>query len=172
MVDLRNKRIGLVLSGGGARGISHLGVLKALEEYKVKIEKIAGTSSGAVIGALYSCGFSPEKILDLIVSTSFFRLLRPALKMTGLLSMEGIGKLISTYINDRSFSDLKIPLVVAATNINRGETTYLSNGKILPAVLASSCIPVIFNPIMIMPSYPTLKGCFLLHASTIPDLFV
>ncbi len=144
-----NIKIGLVLSGGGARGICHLGVLKALEEHKVKIDEIAGTSAGAIIGALYCCGFSPEKVLDIIISTSFFKLLRPALNTSGLLSMDRIGKLISKYIGDRSFSDLDRPLHVAATNIEKGRTEYFTEGKVLPAVLASSCIPVIFNPVSI-----------------------
>ena len=64
--------IGIALSGGGARGISHLGVLKALDEFGVHLDYISGTSTGALVGALYSYGLSPEKILELIVNTRFF----------------------------------------------------------------------------------------------------
>ena len=68
-------RTGLALSGGGARGISHLGVLKALDEFGVRLNCISGTSTGALVGALYAYGIPPDKILDIIITTRFFFLL-------------------------------------------------------------------------------------------------
>ncbi len=140
-------KIGLALSGGGARGISHLGVLKALDEFGVKIDCIAGTSTGALVGALYSYGLSPENILEAIISTRFFASLRPAWTLTGLVSMDGLRDLILKFIPENNFASLKIPVTVVATNLNQGKAEYFTKGELIPAVLASSCVPVLFNPI-------------------------
>ena len=138
---------GLVLSGGGARGISHLGVLKALEEFGVKIHCISGTSTGALVAALYAYGLSPERILAEFIQTSFFSSLRPAWTMTGLVSMNGLRDLIVKLIPENTFESLKIPVTVAATNLNKGRAEYFSSGELITAVLASSCVPILFNPI-------------------------
>ena len=82
--DLEMKK-GLVLSGGGARGVCHLGVIKALDEFGVKFDYIAGTSVGSVVGALYSYGYPPDEILKMIQATSFFKSLKIAWTWTGLL---------------------------------------------------------------------------------------
>src|SRR5688572_13632106 len=108
---------GIALSGGGARGISHLGVLKALEELGVHLDYISGTSTGALVGALYSYGLRPEKILELIINTRFFSSLRPAWTWTGLVNMDGLRDLIMKQIPEDSFDALKIPLSITATNL-------------------------------------------------------
>ena len=77
-------KTGLVLSGGGARGICHLGVIKALEEFNVKIDYISATSAGSVTGCLYSYGYKPDEIMEMIKATSFARSLRLAWSWTGL----------------------------------------------------------------------------------------
>ncbi len=138
---------GLVLSGGGVRGIAHLGVLKALEEAGVKINAISGTSAGAIIGALYSHGYSPDYILKEIVSTSFFKLLKPAISLQGMLNMDGVGKFLKNYLPNDSFSSLSIPLVVAATNLQKGVPDYFDSGELIVPLLCSSCIPVVFKPV-------------------------
>src|SRR5688572_19776960 len=83
-------KVGLVLSGGGARGISHLGVIKGLEELGVKIEVLAGTSAGSIVGSLYSYGYSPDEIITEVIAMKLIRSMRPAWTWTGLLSLEGI----------------------------------------------------------------------------------
>ena len=70
-LDIQAQRIGIVMSGGGASGLAHIGVLKALEENNIPIDYIAGTSSGALVGALYAAGFSPKQMEELVTSTSF-----------------------------------------------------------------------------------------------------
>jgi NTE family protein len=139
-------KTGLVLSGGGIRGVGHLGVIKALEEAGVKIDYIAGTSAGALVGAMYSFGYKPDEILQVVLSTSFFKSMRIAWTMKGLLSIEGLHDLLLKYIPSNSFDSLKIPLVVAATDIKRGRVEYFSQGELIPALLSSSCVPVVFNP--------------------------
>jgi NTE family protein len=139
-------KIGLVLSGGGARGVCHLGVIKALDEAGVKIDYLSGTSAGAITGALYSYGYKPDEILKIILSTSFFRSLRIAWTIKGLLSIEGLENVLLKYIPINSFDALKIPMVVAATDIKRGKIEYFSQGELIPALLCSSCVPAVFNP--------------------------
>src|SRR5687768_13673283 len=122
---------GLVLSGGGARGISHLGVIKALGEAGVKIDCMAGTSAGAITGALYSYGYKPDEILDIIVSTSFFKSLKIAWTLKGLLSIDGLQNVLLKFIPTNSFESLKIPLVVSATDLKRGKVEYFSKGELI-----------------------------------------
>lgn len=142
-------KVGLVLSGGGARGISHIGVIKALEELGVKIDLLAGTSAGSIVGTLYAYGYRPDEILDIILSTSFFKSVRPAWTMTGLLSLEKLRDILLKYMPENSFGSLKIPITVAATEIVEGRVDYFSKGELIPAILASCCVPAVFNPVHI-----------------------
>jgi len=144
---MSRKKIGLVLSGGGARGIAHLGLLKAMEERKMEIDVISGTSAGAIIGALYASGHSTEAILEMIKSVSTYQLLSPAYSLKGVLKIEVLQKFLRKYIPDNRFESLKISLIVAATNINRGRTDFFSSGELYTPVCASSCIPVLFQPV-------------------------
>lgn len=141
--------IGLVLSGGGARGISHLGVLAALEEYDLRPTHISGTSAGAIIGALYAAGYHPSEILKVIIKTKLFRYFKPDISFTGLLRMESTEKLYRQMLDVNSFESLNISLTVAATDIERGETVYFSEGELIKPLQASSCVPVIFAPVHI-----------------------
>ena len=140
-------KTGLVLSGGGARAIAHLGVLKALEESNIKISVISGTSAGAIIGALYSHGYSPDFILKEIISTSFFKILKPSLTLQGMLNMDKVGQFLKKYFPENSFSALNIPLIISATNLRKGVTDYFDSGELITPLLCSSCVPVVFNPV-------------------------
>ena len=140
-------KIGLVLSGGGARGVAHLGVLKTLEENDISIDVISGTSSGSIVGALYCHGYSPDEIFRIAQDANVFRHLRPALNFTGLIRIDGFSEILLKYLPHNSFDELRIPLSVATTNINDGVTTFFDSGELIKPILASSCIPVIFNPL-------------------------
>lgn len=142
-------KIGLALSGGGARGIAHLGVIKALEEFGIRPAIISAVSSGAVAGALYATGYNPEEILEIIVSASLIRLMRPAVRGAGLLRLERLESLFSQYLKENCFEKLAFPLVIGTTNINTGQTAYFSSGEIIKPLLASCCIPVMFEPVRI-----------------------
>ncbi len=148
-MDAPQKKIGLVLSGGGARGICHLGVIKALREFGVRIDCIAGTSAGSIVGALYSYGFEPEEVLRIINGTRLATSLKIAWRWTGLFSLEGLREIFALYIPENSFDALKIPLVVAATEIRKGKIEYFSHGELIPAILASCCVPAMFQPVAI-----------------------
>ena len=142
-------KIGLALSGGGIRGISHLGVLKALNEVGIFPDKISGTSAGAIAGAMYCQGYSPAEVMKIIVETNYFRFMRPAISWRGILSMESLGDLFKIYLTHNDFSKLKTPLSVAATDIRKGKVVYFDQGELIKPILASSCIPGMFVPVRI-----------------------
>ena len=148
MVDKKYK-IGLVLSGGGARGFAHLGLIQALNEAGIFPDVISGTSAGALVGVLYADGYNPKEILKLMNAGSRFDLMRPALPREGLLQINGIAKILKTSLRAKSFSELKIPLFVSATDLNNGKAVYFSEGELLEPVIASASIPVLFQPVKI-----------------------
>lgn len=165
-------KIGYALSGGGARGAAHLGIIKVLEEEGIRPAMISGTSAGSIIGAYYAAGYDPDRILEILSGTSLIRVLGLAFNLKGLLTLDKTEQEFLKFFPDNSFSKLQIPLIVAATNIRTGKITYFSDGELIKPVLASSAIPVIFNPVIIdgemyidggvlnnMPSEPLIGHC-------------
>lgn len=145
--------IGIVLSGGGIRGIAHLGVLKALKEKQVNISMITGTSAGAIVGALFANGVDPYEALTIFLKTKLFKFIKPAFRLPALLNLESAYPLFKTYLPHDTFEKLKIPLIITATNFNEGKLVYFSSGDLIRKVLASGCIPGVFNPILIDGKY-------------------
>ena len=143
------KKIGISLSGGGSRGIVHIGILKAFDEAGIKISMVTGTSAGAIVGLLYCSGYSPDSIMEIIRETKLIKYVRPAISFSGLLKLESIICVFKKYIKNNSFEELNIPLVVAATNIKKGTSSLLCDGDLIQSVLASCAVPVIFEPINI-----------------------
>lgn len=140
-------KIGLALSGGGIRGVAHLGVIKALEENGISISAVSGTSAGAIAGAFYASGYSVDRILEIVLDIKTTRFIQLALSWKGVLKMDAIHKFLAQYMPRDSFEALEIPLYIAATNIKTGTTEYFSKGPLTPAICASSCIPVLFDPV-------------------------
>lgn len=142
-------KIGLVLSGGGARGFAHLGVIQALNEAHIYPDVISGTSAGALAGVLYADGYTPVEILKLMNSGSRLDFVRPTLPREGLLQIGGIIKILKSSLRAKTFEDLKIPLYVTATDLNNGKAVYFSEGELVNPVIASASIPVLFQPVII-----------------------
>ena len=142
-------KIGLALSGGGARGIAHLGVMQALDEMGVEIDAISGTSSGAIMGAFYAADVAPKETLDIIKSIRWLKFVRPAISKTGLLNVQKLKTLFVRHLPVSSFQETSKRLTINATDISKGETRYFDQGEMIPAILASCCMPVIFDPVMI-----------------------
>lgn len=138
--------IGISLSGGGVRGIAHLGVLKALNEKGIHPEIIAGVSAGAIAGAFYADGYKPDEIFEIFNHTSIFKFAKFTVPKQGFISMEKVIKILEEHIKAKSFSDLKIPLYIAASNLNKGVVEYFNEGTIVDKVVASASIPVLFKP--------------------------
>lgn len=142
-------RIGLVLSGGGTRGFAHLGVIQALNDAGIFPDILSGTSAGAIVGVLYADGHSPKAILHMMNSGSRLDFMRPALPREGLLQIGGVIKILKSNLHAKTFEELKIPLYVAATDLNNGKAEYFSKGDLLDPVIASASIPILFQPVMI-----------------------
>lgn len=141
-------KINLVLSGGGVRGFAHLGVIKALLENDFEIAAISGTSSGAVTGAFIAAGYSPDETLKIMKEFRLLRLLRGAFS-AGIFSMAKFEKIYLDCFPHNSFEELSMPLYISSTNIYTGKTEYFSKGKLIPALLASTSLPVLFKPVNI-----------------------
>ena len=99
-----NKKVALILSGGGARGFFHLGVLKGLCELGITVNRLQGTSAGALIGALFSVGKTPDEIAEIFFKIDFWRLFRLSFNRRGLISAKPLLKALSEYFPENSFS--------------------------------------------------------------------
>ena len=142
------KALGLALSGGGARGIAHLGVLAALDELRLPVARLAGVSSGAIASVFYAAGFPPREILRLLLATNVFRLTRPAFSRFGLLHLDAVAQLLARHLGATlTFEHLSRPLTLVATDLMAGESVYFSEGPLLPALLASSAVPIVYRPV-------------------------
>lgn len=140
-------KIGLVLSGGGIRGVGHVGVLKALSELDIQVHALSGTSAGAIVAAFHSAGFDSDTILEIVKNKKFFGFSNLLFRKAGLFNMESFQMIYNEYFHGGSIEQLKIPLTIVATDIVKGEVVYLDNGPIDVALKASSCVPLVFEPI-------------------------
>ncbi|MFO7923713.1 MAG: patatin-like phospholipase family protein [Bacteroidales bacterium] len=139
-------KTGLVLSGGAARGLAHLGVIKALYEKDIKPDVISGTSAGSIAGAFLADGYDPEELLEIFMEKKIYEFLSLSFGKMGLLKIQGIKEVLQKNLKAKKFEDLNIPLYVAVTNMNSGETEYFNEGDLIDIVIASSSIPVLFIP--------------------------
>jgi len=146
---METTKVGIVLSGGGIRGIAHLGVLKAFINAGITFSHISGTSAGSIAGAFYAAGIDPEEGLKIFIKAKLLRFIRPAVGSLGLINIENTANLLKEYFPHDQIENLKIPLTIAATNFSEGRLVYFTKGPLIKAILASSCIPGIFRPIMI-----------------------
>lgn len=109
---------------------------------------ISGVSSGAIAGVLYAYGFSPDEILQLIKELSVFKVMRPAFGKIGLMHLEEVEKLYNKYLGEHiRFEDLKIPVVIGATEMNEGVNMYFSTGELIKPLLATSAVPILYKPV-------------------------
>jgi len=147
----RNLKIGLALGCGGARGLAHIGILKALEKESIKIDYIAGVSMGSLIASCYALGidleyletealkFDKRSALRRITDFSTFR--------RSVIKGKKIYKYIHDLVGDNEFSDCKIPLEIIAADLISGEEMVFKNGHLVRAIQASISVPGIFPPV-------------------------
>ncbi|MBN2612150.1 MAG: patatin-like phospholipase family protein [Bacteroidales bacterium] len=165
-------KTGLVLSGGAARGFAHLGVLKALDELKIKPGIISGVSAGAIAGAFYADGHKPEDILKILTQKKVFDYFKITIPRKGLFKVSGLLEVLEKNLKAKNIEDLKIPLIITVTNMGKGIPEYIGNGNLAEIIIASSSIPVLFETQKINGSYyadggimdnlpvnPVLKKC-------------
>lgn len=142
-------KVGIVLSGGGIRGIAHLGVLKAFANEGIQFSHISGTSAGSIAGALFAAGMDPQECLNILLKIRFMRFIRPSIGSLGLINLDFAAVLLKEYFPEDRIEKLQIPLTIAATNFSEGKLVYFTEGPLLRAIQASCCIPGIFKPVMI-----------------------
>ncbi|HZK07289.1 MAG TPA: patatin-like phospholipase family protein [Bacteroidales bacterium] len=142
------KKYGISLSGGSARGLAHIGVLQALTEAGIRPQVVAGASMGAIIGALFAAGITPQEMPEFFKKASmlsFFTWKLPP--HGGMLSSDKLAEELEEVLGIKTFEELQIPLYISVTNFSRGITEIISSGSLAVAVAASAAIPLIFKPV-------------------------
>ena len=155
---LSAQKVGLVLSGGGAPGIAHIGAIKALEENDIPIDYITGTSIGAFIGGLYASGYSPDEMIQFFKSSDFKKMKRFELRFpkkyfipTHIIQSQKVQKGLEKLTNQSSkhsggnFDSLLVPFRCVASDVYRKETVVFSHGDLATAIRASMTFPFIFE---------------------------
>jgi NTE family protein len=143
-------KIGLALGSGGPKGLSHIGVIKVLEENGIFVDYIAGSSIGALIGGFYSATKDISEIEEIALTTNWsflFSLIDPSFHQ-GLVSGEKLKRFIEEYIDCVHFQDLLIPFSVVATDLKNGEAVFIDNGGVSIAIRASISFPLVFKPVL------------------------
>jgi NTE family protein len=139
--------IALALSGGAARGIAHAGVLEVLAEEGIPVAAIAGTSAGAIVGALYAAGLEPRAIAELALQTRWRDLFAARVPRAGLFPGEGLERFLERVLPVPTFAGLKIPFVAVATDLETGARVDIAAGALAAAVQASCSLPVVLDPV-------------------------
>jgi NTE family protein len=142
-------KVGLALSGGFAKVIAHIGILRALTEARIPVHAISATSGGSIIGAFFAAGWSPDQMEEIARDISWRRLTRVTLPRLGLLSNEKLEKFVTERLGHPRFEDLKIPFAVVGADLTTGKKAVYTSGDIGPPIRASCSIPQLFTPVEI-----------------------
>ncbi len=145
---MSRKKVGIALGGGAARGLAHIGVLEILEKEHIPIDMIAGTSAGAIVGALFATGKSAAEIKKEVLEIDLIKrwqLIDISLPKTGFIGGKKFIELLRSYIGDVDFSALKIPFACTSTDIMSGEEVVIDKGSVLEGVRASISVPIVFS---------------------------
>ena len=148
------KRIGVALGAGGAKGLSHIAFLQALDELGVRPAVIAGTSIGAVIGGFYAAGVSGARLEQLVKEIGFRDLYKIVLDFSllsnsAIFKGKGIEDFLSREIPVRTFEEVEIPLKVVATNFWERRPVVFESGSLITAIRASMAMPAVFEPVLL-----------------------
>lgn len=145
-----NKKIALVLSGGGARGIAHIGAIEELEEQGFEITSISGTSMGALVGGVYAAGTLQDykKWIYTIDKMKIFHLVDFTFSSQGLIKGDRLFKKMKDFIQDQKIEDLKVNYAATATDIKNNKEIVFQKGSLLEAIRASIAIPTVFTPVV------------------------
>lgn len=168
MAEPGSPRLNLVLGGGGARGLAHIGVLKALERAGLPVGHLAGTSMGGLVGALYAAGWNAEQIEAEALSMSNFRSLVKLVDLAparrGLLEGQRVRDYLSEMLGENLlFNQLRLPLAVVAVDLCTAQEVVLDQGLVVDAVLATTAVPGLLPPV-------TRDGCQLVDGGILNNL--
>jgi NTE family protein len=142
-------KLGLALSGGGVRGIVHIGVLQALTEAGIPIHAVSGSSAGAIVGSLFAAGYSPKDIYHLARERSLIRIFNLKIPNKGFVRHTFLRRQLEKHLPGNSFDDLVLPFYVTVANINSGHAETFHEGPLIDLVVASCSVPILFEPVII-----------------------
>ena len=142
----KKTKIGLVLSGGGARGFAHLGAIKAFEEFGLEFDFVSGTSAGSLVGAFYAAGYSFDDMLNIARKVDE-KDIRTSKLVFVPSKTEGLENIIKSNLGDINIEDLKLPFTATAVDLKSTDEICLTKGSVAKAVAASCCVPAVFQPV-------------------------
>jgi len=145
------KKIGLALGSGSARGWAHIGVIKALDEAGIRLDYVAGTSAGAVVGAVYASG-RIDSLKDVVLRLDWRKVisfLDVVFPKSGLIDGKKIADFVRTNVGEKNIEDLRLPFCAVSTDLATGNEVLIKNGDIIEAVRASISMPGVFTPVKI-----------------------
>jgi NTE family protein len=149
----RRRKLGLALGGGFARAMAHIGVLKVLEEERIPVDFVAGTSAGAIVGAAYCAGLSPMEMEEMARKARFRDFARWTLSRYGFCTSDRMGSFCARVMKLENFEDLKIPLAVTATDFRTGAAVVFTKGSLVDPMRASCAYPGMFPPVEVNGRY-------------------
>lgn len=151
MKEGQTPKVGLALSGGGARGLAHIGVLKVLKREGIPVDLLAGTSMGGVVAAAYAAGLEPEFMEEearrMTNPRRLLSLADPTLPRRGLFEGKKVVDYLTQHLGERTFDDLGCPLSLVAVDLEKSEAVVLNEGRVLDAVRATIALPGLFKPV-------------------------
>ena len=145
----RRLTLGVALGGGFARGIAHIGALKVLEQENIPVDYVAGTSVGAIIGALYCAGMTPTEVEDTARTLRFSDFARWTLSRYGFCNSDRMVRWFARTLKKHTFEELAIPLAITATDFRTGEAVVFTKGALVGPIRASCAYPGMFLPVEI-----------------------
>lgn len=143
----RKVKIGVAFGGGGARGFTHLGAIKAFEEFGLKFDFIAGTSAGSLVGAFYANGFSYKQMYDIVKNIKEKDIRRNLIPFTPS-KLDGVEEIITNNLGNLKIEDLKTPFAAVAVDIKSTKEIVFAKGNLTKAVLGSCAVPGVFQPVL------------------------
>jgi NTE family protein len=147
LAELQSKKIGLVLSGGGVRGMAHIGLIKALNEFNISANSVSGSSVGALVGALYANGNSVEDMLAFFNETPLFKYNFLTILKPGFIDTDRYFNIFKGYFPENSFEALERELHIVVTNLQKAQQEFFSMGELIRPLLASAALPPVFSPV-------------------------
>lgn len=148
-MDKPRYEVGYALSGGFIKGFAHLGVMQALDEEDIHPEILSGVSAGALAAVFYADGTEPYEALQFFSGYKFSDLTRWTLPKNGFFDLTEFIDFLCTHVKAKNIEDLNIPMIITATDLDKGKLVHFKSGSLPERVAASCCMPVLFSPIQI-----------------------
>ncbi len=146
---MKKNNVALVLGSGGARGLAHIGVIKALTKFKIPIDLVIGTSMGAFIGGFFCKGYSPDEMIKIALSVDklfTLKMLIPSFPKFGIIDPEKIKVYLKRYLGDSKIEELEIPFFAISTDLISGREIIFNSNSLVDAIVSSVAVPGLIKP--------------------------